>query len=90
MKDIKVLGMDLAKDVFQIHGTDGKGAMLNVRFLFSKTAIGVPCSLTTYCIAASTSASFHTYRVLPCRVHRFIRSVLSMLHCFEIITRSLY
>jgi len=25
MKDIKVLGIDLAKDVFQIHGTDSKG-----------------------------------------------------------------
>ncbi len=25
MKDIKVLGVDLAKDVFQLHGTDAKG-----------------------------------------------------------------
>ena len=25
MKDIKVLGIDLAKDVFQLHGTDAKG-----------------------------------------------------------------
>ena len=25
MKDIKVLGIDLAKDVFQIHGTDARG-----------------------------------------------------------------
>jgi len=25
MKDIKVLGIDLAKNVFQLHGTDGKG-----------------------------------------------------------------
>ena len=26
MKDIKVLGMDLAKDVFQIHGTEPMGS----------------------------------------------------------------
>lgn len=26
MKDIKVLGIDLAKDVFQLHGTDAKGS----------------------------------------------------------------
>lgn len=26
MKDIKVLGIDLAKDVFQIHGTDARGS----------------------------------------------------------------
>ena len=25
MKDIKVLGIDLAKNVFQLHGTDTKG-----------------------------------------------------------------
>ena len=25
MKDIKVLGIDLAKNVFQLHGTDSKG-----------------------------------------------------------------
>ena len=25
MRDIKVLGIDLAKDVFQLHGTDAKG-----------------------------------------------------------------
>jgi hypothetical protein len=25
MNDIKVLGIDLAKDVFQLHGTDAKG-----------------------------------------------------------------
>ena len=25
MNDIKVLGVDLAKDVFQLHGTDAKG-----------------------------------------------------------------
>src|ERR1700733_11339020 len=25
MKNIKVLGIDLAKNVFQLHGTDGKG-----------------------------------------------------------------
>jgi transposase len=28
MKDIKVLGIDLAKDVFQLHGTDAKGNRL--------------------------------------------------------------
>src|SRR3990167_415678 len=48
--------------------------MLNVRFLFSNTDIGKPCSLTTYCIEASTSTSFHKYRVLPCRAHRFTLS----------------
>jgi transposase len=26
MKDIKVLGIDLAKDVFQLHGTDARGS----------------------------------------------------------------
>ena len=25
MRDIKVLGIDLAKDVFQLHGADAKG-----------------------------------------------------------------
>ena len=25
MKDIKVLGIDLAKNIFQLHGTDAKG-----------------------------------------------------------------
>jgi hypothetical protein len=25
MKDIKVLGIDLAKNIFQLHGTDNKG-----------------------------------------------------------------
>jgi len=25
MKDIKILGIDLAKNVFQLHGTDAKG-----------------------------------------------------------------
>ena len=33
MKDIKVLGIDLAKDVFQLHGTDAKGKqVLKKRF----------------------------------------------------------
>jgi len=45
--------------------------MLNVRFLFSNTAIVKPCSLTTYGHAASTSVSFHKYRVLPRHAHRF-------------------
>ena len=30
MKNIKVLGIDLAKNVFQIHGADAKGKHLKV------------------------------------------------------------
>ena len=30
MKDIKVLGIDLAKDVFQLHGTDAIRVRVNV------------------------------------------------------------
>lgn len=38
MKDIKVLGIDLAKDVFQLHGRDAKGnCVLTKRLSRKKT-----------------------------------------------------
>ena len=48
MKDIKVLGIDLAKDVFQLHGTDAKGhGVLRKRLsrgkLIEYTANLTPC-----------------------------------------------
>jgi transposase len=48
MKDIKVLGIDLAKDVFQLHGTDAKGnrvvtKRLNREKLIEYMANTTPC-----------------------------------------------
>ena len=48
MKDIKVLGIDLAKDIFQLHGTDAKGhGVLRKRLsrgkLIEYTATLTPC-----------------------------------------------
>ncbi len=44
MKDIKVLGVDLAKDVFQLHGTDAKGnKRLSRRKLIEYMANITPC-----------------------------------------------
>ncbi len=39
MKDIKVLGIDLAKDVFQLHGTDAKGNRLLTKRLSRRKLI---------------------------------------------------
>ena len=60
MKDIKILGIDLAKNVFQLHGTDTKGkCVLRKRFSREKLIFFVsnltPCLIG---IEACTGAHY--------------------------------
>lgn len=76
MKDIKVLGIDLAKNVFQLHGTDAKGKCilrkrLNREKLIEYVAqirpclIGIEACLGAHYWARVFGQMGHTVKIMP-------------------------
>jgi transposase len=59
MKDIKVLGIDLAKNVFQLHGTDAKGKMLARKRLSRNALIEFVANLKPCLIGVEACGGSH-------------------------------
>ena len=86
MKNIKVLGIDLAKDVFQLHGTDAKGKqVLKKRFSRGKLIefvanltpclIGIEACLGAHYWARTFEKMGHTVKIMaPKFVKPYVKS----------------
>lgn len=59
MKDIKVLGIDLAKDVFQLHGTDARGKCVLKKRLSREKLIGFVANLKPCLIGIEACLGAH-------------------------------
>jgi transposase len=59
MKDIKVLGVDLAKDVFQLHGTDAKGNCVLTKRLSRGKLIEYMANITPCLIGVEACGGAH-------------------------------
>lgn len=59
MKDIKVLGIDLAKDVFQLHGTDAKGNRVLTRRLSRGKLIEYMANITPCLVGIEACGGAH-------------------------------
>lgn len=59
MKDIKVLGVDLAKDVFQLHGTDAKGNRVLTKRLSRGKLIEYMANLTPCLVGIEACGGAH-------------------------------
>ena len=59
MKDIKVLGIDMAKDVFQIHGTDAKGKKVLSRRVSRKDLVAFLSNLKPCLIGMEACGGSH-------------------------------
>lgn len=59
MKDIKVLGVDLAKDVFQLHGTDAKGNRVLTKRLSRGKLIEYMANITPCLIGIEACGGAH-------------------------------
>ena len=76
MRDIKVLGIDLAKDVFQLHGADAKGKKVITKRLSRKKlaefivqlkpcVIGIEACLGAHYWARTFGSMGHTVKIMP-------------------------
>lgn len=76
MRDIKVLGIDLAKDVFQLHGTDAKGKKVItkrvsreklIEFIaqLKPCVIGIEACLGAHYWARTFGNMGHTVKIMP-------------------------
>lgn len=59
MKNIKVLDIDLAKDVFQLHGTDAKGSRVLIKRLKRGNLIEFMANITPCLVGIEACASAH-------------------------------
>lgn len=59
MKDIKVLGVDLAKDVFQLHGTDAKGNRVLTKRLSREKLIEYMANITPCLVGIEACGGAH-------------------------------
>jgi transposase len=61
MKNIKVLGIDLAKNVFQLHGTDNKGKCVLRKRLSREKLIPFIATLTPCLIGIEACTGAHYF-----------------------------
>jgi transposase len=59
MEDIKVLGVDLAKDVFQLHGKDAKGNGVLTKRLSREKLIEYRANLTPCLVGIEACGGAH-------------------------------
>ena len=64
MKNIKVLGIDLAKDVFQLQGTDAKGKRV-LKKRFRPKAVEQPLPITEEQLSKNATCDFHRITLKP-------------------------
>ncbi len=78
MKDVSTIGLDLAKNVFQVHGVDGSGKTVLRRRLrrgqvlpifrkLSPRLVGIEACATSHYWAREITALGHEVRMMPAR-----------------------
>ncbi len=62
MKNIKILGVDIAKDVFQLCGIDEWGKVIYTRRVKRAQYVSTVASLKVGCVVIDTPTEFETMR----------------------------